>query len=77
MSHVPLLQVIPLRDSKDSSGCTLWNDTGTPFYVCLGERVFRSSVARTWFFAVSRCGQGGVMNLKYTFNITGELLRIL
>ena len=67
-----VLQVIPLRDSKDSSGCTVWNETGEAFYVCVGERVFRSSVARTWFFAISRCGQSGPLNLNYVFNITGQ-----
>ncbi|CAG5124627.1 unnamed protein product [Candidula unifasciata] len=64
-------QVIPLRATNDSSGCTLWNETGEAFYVCLGERIFRSSVPRTWFFAVSRCDQSGQLNLNYVFNITG------
>ncbi|CAL1539196.1 unnamed protein product, partial [Lymnaea stagnalis] len=64
-------QVIPLRASNDSSGCTLWNETGEAFYVCLGERIFRSSVPRTWFFAISRCDRSGPLNLNYVFNITG------
>ncbi|GFO26436.1 transmembrane protein 145 [Plakobranchus ocellatus] len=66
-------QVIPLRGSNDTtSGCSLWNETGEPFFVCLGERVFRSSIPRTWFFAVSRCdSSAGPLNLNYVFNITG------
>nr|KAI8752299.1 rho GTPase-activating protein gacZ-like; partial [Biomphalaria glabrata] len=64
-------QVIPLRSSNDSTGCTLWNETGEAFYVCLGERIFRSSVPRTWFFSISRCDRSGPLNLNYVFNITG------
>ncbi|GFR94462.1 transmembrane protein 145 [Elysia marginata] len=69
-------QVIPLRANNDTtSGCSLWNETGSEaFYICLGERVFRSSIPRTWFFAVSRCGSDrndGPLNLNYVFNITG------
>ncbi|RUS73104.1 hypothetical protein EGW08_019126 [Elysia chlorotica] len=67
-------QVIPLRANNDSTvGCSIWNETGEPFYVCLGERVFKSSIARTWYFAVSRCGadrSDGPLNLNYVFNIT-------
>ncbi|BFZ14139.1 hypothetical protein BsWGS_17178 [Bradybaena similaris] len=64
-------QVIPLRTTNDSSGCTLWNEKGEDFYVCLGERIFRSSVPRTWFFALSHCDHEGALNLNYVFNITG------
>ncbi|CAG5134368.1 unnamed protein product, partial [Candidula unifasciata] len=63
-------QVIPLRTTNDSSGCTLWNEKGEDFYVCLGERIFRSSVPRTWFFALSHCEHEGPLNLNYVFNIT-------
>lgn len=64
-------QIIPLRASNDSNGCTFWNETGEAFYVCRGERIFRSSVPRTWFFALSHCNQQGPLNLNYVFNITG------
>ena len=67
-----LFQVIRLKDGSDSNGCVLTNKTGELFYDCNGERVFRSSVARTWFFAVSRCGSSGLLNLDYVFNITGK-----
>ncbi|KAK3780372.1 hypothetical protein RRG08_061993 [Elysia crispata] len=68
-------QVIPLT-TKDhpTSGCSVLEENGEEVYVCREERVFRSSIPRTWYFAVSRCGterSEGFLNLNYEFNITG------
>ncbi|XP_041355836.1 uncharacterized protein LOC121373332 [Gigantopelta aegis] len=64
-------QVIPLYKNNRTVGCNVWNETGEPYYVCLGERVFRSSGVRTWYFALSRCDARKSLNLNYVFNISG------
>ncbi|XP_067654210.1 uncharacterized protein [Haliotis asinina] len=64
-------QVIPLYKNNKTVGCNVWNKTGESYYVCLGERIFRSSGPRTWYFALSRCGSKTPLNLNYVFNISG------
>ena len=66
-------QVIQLHTLNGTKGCSIRNEslTGEPHYVCDGERIFRSSGARTWFFALSRCHSNHSLTLSYSFNVTG------
>ncbi|XP_014769454.1 uncharacterized protein LOC106868623 [Octopus bimaculoides] len=65
-------QIIPLYTGNHKSvGCKISNETGKSIYVCIGERTFRSTGARTWYFAISRCSSKTHLNLNYFFNITG------
>ena len=65
-------QVIPLHTRNRTIGCRVWNDTESePFYVCVGERIFRSRGTRTWYFALSRCNAKTPLTLNYNFNVTG------
>ncbi|KAK6184828.1 hypothetical protein SNE40_007202 [Patella caerulea] len=64
-------QIIPLYKNNRTVGCNIWNETGEPYYVCLGERIFRSSGPRTWYFALSRCDSMQPLNLNYVFNVSG------
>lgn len=64
-------QIINLKPDNRTIGCKIWNETGSPQVVCIGERTFRSSGPRTWYFAVSNCGGKGSLDISYFFNITG------
>lgn len=64
-------QIIPLYTGNNSVGCKISNETGESYYVCIGERTFRSRGSRTWYFSVSRCASNKQFNLNYFFNITG------
>lgn len=66
-------QVIPLHTLNHTVGCRVWNESQTeePYYVCVGERIFRSSGPRTWYFALSRCRAKTALTLNYSFNVSG------
>ncbi|KAK3095903.1 hypothetical protein FSP39_020609 [Pinctada imbricata] len=67
-------QVIALSTVNATKGCTLWQEPGSEeLIVCTGERSFRSSGPRTWYFAVSRCSGSALsqLNMNYYFNVTG------
>ncbi|KAK7095804.1 uncharacterized protein [Littorina saxatilis] len=64
-------QVIPLHTLNRTVGCRIWNGTDEPYYVCVGERIFRSSGPRTWYFALSRCGAKTPLTVNYAFNVSG------
>lgn len=64
-------QVIALNTMNRTVGCSVWNETGEPYYVCVGERIFRSSGPRTWYFALSRCKANTPLTLNYAFNVSG------
>ncbi|PVD36587.1 hypothetical protein C0Q70_03572 [Pomacea canaliculata] len=64
-------QIIPLHTHNRTVGCSVWNETGEPYYVCVGERIFRSSGPRTWYFALSRCQATSPLTLTYAFNVSG------
>ena len=64
-------QIIPLHTLNHTKGCTVWNETDEPYYVCVGERIFRSSGPRTWYFALSRCQAKTPLTVNYAFNVTG------
>ncbi|KAL8565679.1 hypothetical protein ACOMHN_037691 [Nucella lapillus] len=64
-------QVIPLHTLNKTVGCRVWNNTDESYYVCNGERIFRSSGPRTWYFALSRCGAKNPLTVNYAFNISG------
>ncbi|XP_076439111.1 uncharacterized protein LOC143277984 [Babylonia areolata] len=64
-------QVIPLHTLNKTAGCRVWNDTDESYYVCIGERIFRSSGPRTWYFALSRCQAKNPLTVNYAFNISG------
>ena len=65
-------QIIPLTTRNGTVGCKIVNENGNePMYVCVGERIIRSSAPRTWYVAISRCGSNGPLTMNYYFNITG------
>ena len=65
-------QIIPLTDRNGTVGCKVVNENGQePMYVCVGERIIRSSAPRTWYVAISRCGSSAPLTLNYYFNISG------
>lgn len=64
-------QIIPLHTLQRTVGCRIWNETDEPYYVCVGERIFRSSGPRTWYFALSRCQARTPLTINYAFNVSG------
>ena len=64
-------QIIPLHTLNRTAGCRVWNETEEPYYVCVGERIFRSSGPRTWYFALSRCHARTSLTFNYAFNVSG------
>ena len=64
-------QIIPLHTLNRTVGCRVWNETDEPYYVCVGERIFRSSGPRTWYFALSRCQAKTPLTVNYAFNVSG------
>lgn len=64
-------QIIPLNVDNGTVGCSKWEEDGKQMIYCVGERTLKSTAPRTWYVALSRCGNTTPIAMNYMFNITG------